>query len=219
MTETNRFDSFAAVDLGSNSFHMKIARAVQGDEIHGVDRLRVRLTAGLTEDKNLSDEALERAFAALQKFGERLRDHPSKQVRAVGTNTLRQVKKPRKVLARTSGTLGHHVEIISEQEEARLIYLGVSHSLPSSDERRLAVDIGGGSTKCIIGEGFESKHTASLFMGCVSFTNRFFPAEIVTAERMKQAETAARVEAQRWKIGSRAAGGIGPMEPPEHSLP
>ena len=196
MTETNRSDSFAAVDLGSNSFHMKIARAIQGDEIHDVDRLRerVRLAAGLTEDKNLSDEALERAFAALEKFGERLRDVPSKQVRAVGTNTLRQVKNPREVLARASRALGHHVEIISGQEEARLIYLGVSHSLPSSDERRLAVDIGGGSTECIIGEGFESRHTASLFMGCVSFTNRFFPDGIITAERMKQAETAARVE-------------------------
>jgi exopolyphosphatase/guanosine-5'-triphosphate,3'-diphosphate pyrophosphatase len=195
MTETDRPDTFAAVDLGSNSFHMKIVRAVH-DEIHDIDRLRerVRLAAGLTAGKTLSDEALERAFAALEKFGERLRDIPTKQVRAVGTNTLRQVKNPREVLARASRALGHHVEIISGQEEARLIYLGVSHSLPYSDERRLAVDIGGGSTECIIGEGFEPKHTASLFMGCVSFTNRFFPNGQITPPKMKEAETAARVE-------------------------
>jgi exopolyphosphatase/guanosine-5'-triphosphate,3'-diphosphate pyrophosphatase len=188
-------DTFAAVDLGSNSFHLKIARAV-GDELHEVDRLRerVQLASGLTEAKTLSEEALERGYAALEKFGERIRDIPAKQVRAVGTNTLRQVRNPREVLARASKALGHHIEIISGQEEARLIYLGVSHSLPYDAERRLVVDIGGGSTEVIIGEGFESKLVASLFMGCVSFTRRFFPDGTITAENMKRAETAARVE-------------------------
>ena len=171
-------DTFAAVDLGSNSFRMKIARAVH-DDVHEVDRLRerVRLAAGLTAQKTLSDEALERALETLHKFGERLRDVPPRQVRAVGTNTLRQVKKPRAVLKRASEALGHKIEIISGQEEARLIYLGVSHSLPYADERRLVVDIGGGSTELIIGDGFESKRAASLFMGCVSFTRSFFPKE------------------------------------------
>ena len=174
--EPKRSDTFAAVDLGSNSFHMKIARLVH-DEVHEVDRLRerVQIAAGLQEDKTLSNEALDRAYRTLELFGERLRDIPPKQVRAVGTNTLRQVKRPRAVLERASEALGHHVEIISGQEEARLIFLGVSHSLPFADERRLVVDIGGGSTECIIGEGFEPSRTASLFMGCVSFTLQFFP--------------------------------------------
>jgi exopolyphosphatase/guanosine-5'-triphosphate,3'-diphosphate pyrophosphatase len=195
MSDTNLSDTFASIDLGSNSFHMKIARAVY-DEIHEVDRLRerVRLASGLNDDKTLSDEALERGYTALEKFGERIRDIPTKQVRAVGTNTLRQVKNPRAVLARASKALGHNIEIISGQEEARLIYLGVSHSLPYEQERRLVVDIGGGSTEVIIGEAFESKLVTSLFMGCVSFTQRFFPDGVVTAETMKRAETAARVE-------------------------
>ena len=195
MTDTNFADTFAAVDLGSNSFHLKIARAVH-DEIHEVDRLRerVRIAAGLTEEKTLSEGVLERAYSALEKFGERIRDIPAKQVRAVGTNTLRQVRNPRAVLKKASKALGHHIEIISGQEEARLIYLGVSHSLPYEDERRLVVDIGGGSTEIIIGEGFESKRAASLFMGCVSYTRRFFPDDTITQEGMKAAETAARVE-------------------------
>ncbi len=195
MTDSKLADTFAAVDLGSNSFHLKIARAVH-EEIHEVDRLRerVRIAAGLTEEKTLSEEALERAYAALEKFGERIRDIPAKQVRAVGTNTLRQVSNPRAVLKKASKALGHHIEIISGQEEARLIYLGVSHSLPYEDERRLAVDIGGGSTEIIIGEGFESKRVASLFMGCVSYTRQFFPDDTITQDGMKAAETAARVE-------------------------
>ena len=98
------------------------------------------------------------------------------------------------MLKKASKALGHHIEIISGQEEARLIYLGVSHSLPYEDERRLAVDIGGGSTEIIIGEGFESKRVASLFMGCVSYTRQFFPDDTITQDGMKAAETAARVE-------------------------
>jgi exopolyphosphatase / guanosine-5'-triphosphate,3'-diphosphate pyrophosphatase len=195
MPDKSRSDVFAAVDLGSNSFHMKIARLVH-DEVNEVDRLRerVRLAAGLTEDKTLSDDVLERAMEALLKFGERLRDIPPKQVRAVGTNTLRQVKRPGAILRRAAAALGHHIEIISGQEEARLVYLGVSHALPFAEERRLVVDIGGGSTECIIGEGFDSLRAASLFMGCVSYTQHFFPEGVITAQNMKAAQTAARVE-------------------------
>jgi exopolyphosphatase/guanosine-5'-triphosphate,3'-diphosphate pyrophosphatase len=195
MPESNRSDTFAAVDLGSNSFHMKIVRVVQ-DEVLDVDRLRerVRLAAGLQKDKTLSEEALNRAFETLARFGERLRAIPSKQVRAVGTNTLRQVKNPKTVLRKAAEALGHPIEIISGLEEARLIYLGVSHSLPFEEERRLVVDIGGGSTECIIGEGFEPHRTASLFMGCVSFTNNFFPEGDLSEKNLKAAQTAARVE-------------------------
>src|SRR5262245_16755161 len=196
MPESNRSDTFAAVDLGSNSFHMKIVRVVQ-DEVVDVDRLRerVRLAAGLQDDKTLSDEALNRAFETLARFGERLRAIPEKQVRAVGTNTLRQVKNPKTVLKKAAEALGHHIEIISGLEEARLIYLGVSHSLPfDDDERRLVVDIGGGSTECIIGEGFEPHRAASLFMGCVSYTKNFFPGGELSEMNLNAAQTAARIE-------------------------
>jgi exopolyphosphatase/guanosine-5'-triphosphate,3'-diphosphate pyrophosphatase len=195
MPEPNRSDSFAAVDLGSNSFHMKIVRVVQ-DQVEDVDRLRerVRLAAGLREDKTLSEEALARAFETLSRFGERLRAIPAKQVRAVGTNTLRQVKNPKAVLRKAAEALGHPIEIISGQEEARLIYLGVSHSLPFEDDRRLVVDIGGGSTECIIGEGFEPHRAASLFMGCVSYTRNFFPDGDLSEKNMEAAQTQARVE-------------------------
>lgn len=207
MPDSHLSDTFAAVDLGSNSFHMKIARAVH-DEVHEVDRLRerVRLASGLTKDKTLSDEALERAYVALAKFGDRLRDIPSKQIRAVGTNTLRQVKKPRAVLKKASEALGHNIEVISGQEEARLIYVGVSHSLPFDEERRLVVDIGGGSTEVIIGEGFETKRVTSLFMGCVSYTQKFFPDGIISADGMKAAETAARVELETVEDGFKSLG-------------
>jgi exopolyphosphatase/guanosine-5'-triphosphate,3'-diphosphate pyrophosphatase len=207
MPESNRSDTFAAVDLGSNSFHMKIVRVVR-DQVHDVDRLRerVRLAFGLREDKTLSEEALARAYETLARFGERLRAIPAKQVRAVGTNTLRQVKNPKAVLKKAAEALGHPIEIISGQEEARLIYLGVSHSLPFEDERRLVVDIGGGSTECIIGEGFESHRAASLFMGCVSYTRSYFPDGVLSEEAMKAAETAARVELETIEDSFRSLG-------------
>ena len=139
-------DTYAAVDLGSNSLHMEIARVVQ-NEIHVVDRLRehIRLADGLTKNKTLTNKALNSAFETLEKFGERIRDIPTKQVRAVGTNTLRQVRKPKPVLKKAAESLGHNIEVISGQEEARLIYLGVSHTLPHEDEQRIVIDIGGGS--------------------------------------------------------------------------
>src|SRR3990170_8097763 len=195
MPDSKPSDTFAAVDLGSNSFHMKVVRVVQ-DEVQDVDRLRerVRLAAGLREDKTLSEEALAKAFDTLARFGERLRHIPAKQVRAVGTTTLRQVKNPKTVLKKAAEALGHQIEIISGHEEAQLIYLGVSHSLPFEDERRLVVDIGGGSTECIIGESFEAHRAASLFMGCVSYTRNFFPDGVLSEENMEAAQTAARVE-------------------------
>jgi exopolyphosphatase/guanosine-5'-triphosphate,3'-diphosphate pyrophosphatase len=187
----------AAVDLGSNSFHMVIARVVDG-ELHIVDRHRerVQLAAGLDEDKRLSQDAQRRSLACLERFGERLRDLPKRQVRAVGTNTLRKAKNARPFLERGRDALGHRIEIISGAEEARLIYLGVAHSFFDAASRRLVIDIGGGSTECILGEGFEPLRASSLYMGCVSFTSEFFPGGKIDRERMAQAENAARLELQ-----------------------
>lgn len=188
-------ETFASVDIGSNSFHMVIARFVHGQP-HVVDRLRerVRLAAGLDDEGRLDEPTQTRALDTLQRFGERLRDVPPAQVRAVGTNTLRSARNSRSFLKRAAKALGHHIEIVSGQEEARLIYLGVAHSLSDEAERRLVVDIGGGSTECIIGEQFEPLQAASLYMGCVSFSKGYFPDGVLTAENMTRAEMAARHE-------------------------
>ena len=188
-------DTYGAVDLGSNSFHMFVVRVVN-DELHILDRMRdrVRLAAGLDSNSHLTEEAQARALSSLERFGERLRDIPPQLVRAVGTNTLRRAHDTTAFLRRSSEALGHQIEIISGLEEARLIYLGVSHSLPDSPERRLVVDIGGGSTECVVGERFEPIEAASLYMGCVGYSIRFFPEGQVSEENLARAETAARVE-------------------------
>jgi exopolyphosphatase/guanosine-5'-triphosphate,3'-diphosphate pyrophosphatase len=190
-------ESLAAVDLGSNSFHMVIARVDHGS-VQIVDRIRepVRLAAGLEKDGTLSDEAEQRAIGCLSLFGQRLREFGAEQVRAVGTNTLRRVRNSHEVLHDMSEALGHHIEIISGREEARLIYLGVSHGIAGAPARRLVVDIGGGSTEFIIGDAFEPVSVHSMFMGCVGFTEQFFRDGKVSRKRMAAAKIAAGLELQ-----------------------
>ncbi|MGQ0552251.1 MAG: Ppx/GppA phosphatase family protein [Planctomycetota bacterium] len=200
-------DLVAAVDLGSNSFHMIVAR-MEGGQPRIVDRLRERvaLAAGLNARKQLTPLAQRRALAALGPFGQRLRDMPPGAVRAVGTNALRQARNARGFLARARRVLGHPIEVIAGREEARLIYLGVAHSLADEPGRRLVVDIGGGSTECILGERFDTVATDSLYMGCVAHTLRFFPKGDVTRARFEQAEIAARVELEPIERHYRALG-------------
>lgn len=190
-------ESLAAVDLGSNSFHMVIARVDHGS-VQIVDRIRepVRLAAGLQDDGTLSKEARSRAIDCLSLFGQRLRDFGTEQVRAVGTNTLRRVRNSHKVLHDMSEALGHHIEIITGREEARLIYLGVSHGIAGAPARRLVVDIGGGSTELIIGDAFEPVSVHSMFMGCVGFTEQFFHDGKISRKRMNNAKIAAGLELQ-----------------------
>ena len=184
--------TFAAIDLGSNSFHMVIARQVHG-ELRIVDRLRdrVQLARGLDAQSGISPDAQARALAALEQFGQRLRGLPSEHVRAVGTNALRRGSNARAFLREATRALGHPIEVVSGSEEARLVYLGVAHTYGDDAVRRLVVDIGGGSTECIIGRGFEPILRHSLSMGCVAFTDRFFGDGGLTIERMRAAETAA----------------------------
>jgi exopolyphosphatase/guanosine-5'-triphosphate,3'-diphosphate pyrophosphatase len=188
-------DVLAAVDLGSNSFHMVVARHTQGQLVI-VDRLRemVRLGAGLDEHGRLNREVTTRALACLERFGQRLRDMRAERVRVVGTNTLRKAKRKGAFLDRAREALGHPIEIISGVEEARLIYLGVSHTTPSDGGRRLVVDIGGGSTELIIGEGLEARRLESLYMGCVSLSARHFGDGVITDKRMKRARTEVQLE-------------------------
>ncbi len=191
------YTTIAAVDLGSNSFHCQIAR-VDGEQSYPLDGLReaVRLGAGLDDEKMLDDASQARAIAALQRFGERLRSFQPSDVRALGTNTLRVAKNAAAFLKKAEAALGFPIEVIAGREEARLIYLGVSHSLPVSDEPRLVVDIGGGSTEFIVGEGYKPQRLDSLYMGCVSFTRRYFKDGKLTKGAFKKAELAARAELQ-----------------------
>ena len=191
------FSTIAAVDLGSNSFHLQVGRVV-GDQVYPLDSLRepVRLGAGLTRDKRIDEETQERALACLKRFGERLRGFDKHTVRALGTNTLRVAKNAGTFLRKAQSALGFPIEVISGREEARLIYLGVSHELAASREKRLVVDIGGGSTELVIGSGYRPQKLESLFMGCVSYSLRFFEDGKITKGAMKQAELAARNELQ-----------------------
>lgn len=182
-------DTLAAIDLGSNSFHMIVARVREG-QIHVIDRLRemVRLGEGLAEDKQLTPEVAERALACLKRFGQRLRSMPHGSVRAVGTNTLRQVRDGGDFLARAQRALGHPIEVIAGREEARIIYRGVAHGLAAGTEKRLVVDIGGGSTELIVGQGITPQLRESLHMGCVSVSRRYFPDGKINAKAMEKAE-------------------------------
>jgi exopolyphosphatase/guanosine-5'-triphosphate,3'-diphosphate pyrophosphatase len=188
-TESTLPDTVAAVDLGSNSFHMIVARMAEGD-IQVIDRLKemVRLGEGLTETKHLRPEVADRALACLERFGQRLRGMPPSSVRAVGTNTLRQVRPESRFLEQAELALGHSIDVIAGREEARLVYLGVANGLAAGDERRLVVDIGGGSTELIVGEGFTARMRESLHMGCVSMSRKQFSDGKISAKRMDQAE-------------------------------
>jgi exopolyphosphatase/guanosine-5'-triphosphate,3'-diphosphate pyrophosphatase len=202
-----RRDTLAAVDLGSNSFHLQVGRVVDA-QIYPLDAVRevVRLGAGLTADKRIDRATQARALEALAKFAERLRGLPRQAVRVVGTNALRVAKNAPQFLREARQVLGFPIEVISGREEARLIYLGVAHSLPAAAHKRLVVDVGGGSTELIIGTGFEPLLTESLYMGCVSYSLRHFPGGRIDKPRMKAAELAARQELAGLVREYRAAG-------------
>ena len=189
------FPLIAAIDLGSNSFHMVLAKAEYG-EIRILERLgdKVQLAAGLNEERELSEEAMQRGVDCLRRFAQLTASLPEGAVRIVGTNALREARNRAVFIRRAEEILGHQVEVISGREEARLIYLGVSHSIADTPGRRLVADIGGGSTEFIIGQRFEPLLRESLQMGCVSFTQRYFRDGKITPARYAQAYTSARLE-------------------------
>lgn len=174
---------------------MVIARLDHG-RVQIVDRIRepVRLAGGLQPDGTLSDKAQARALDALRLFGQRTKDFGAGQVRIVGTNTLRSAKNARQFVEQAEEALGHSIDVIAGREEARLIYLGVSHGVAGAPARRLVVDIGGGSTECIIGDKFKARAVHSLYMGCVAYTREFFKDGKISASRMDAAELAASLE-------------------------
>ena len=185
----------AAVDLGSNSFHMVVARLHHGQFII-LDRLRemVRFASGLNSDGYLDNPSQDKALGCLRRFGQRLRDMHASNVRVVGTNTLRKARNAYSFLAAAESVLGHPVEVVSGMEEARLIYLGVAYHIGSEAATNLVVDIGGGSTELIIGEGREPRRMGSLSLGCVRLSNRFFRNEKLSRKRFERARLAAQLE-------------------------
>ncbi|MFZ5723596.1 MAG: exopolyphosphatase [Pseudomonadota bacterium] len=189
------FQRIAAIDLGSNSFHLVIAR-LDGTEIRVLDRRseKIQLGAGLDADQKLTRDVQDRALACLRGYAQRIAGFPAGAVRVVGTNTLRVAKNSEKFVARAEKILGHPIEIVAGREEARLIYLGVSHTLADDRGKRLVVDIGGGSTEFIVGERFEPLLMESLHMGCVNYALRYFPGETISEKQFDAAVTAAHRE-------------------------
>ena len=184
----------AAIDMGSNSFHLAIARVDHG-EVKKVASMseKVQLAAGLDENKNLTEAAQQRGLACLARFVGRLSSVQAKRMRIVATNALRQAKNGHEFIQKAAEILPKPIEIIAGREEARLIYLGVSHTMANSG-RRLVIDIGGGSTELIIGEEFEPIHTESLQMGCVAFTKAYFSDGEINQKNFDKAVVAARKE-------------------------
>lgn len=189
----------SAIDLGSNSFHMIVARVDHG-EIGVLSKLaeKVQLAEGLDEKLLLTEEAQQRGIDCLQRFAQKITGIGPSILRVVGTNALRQARNRDQFLTRAEQVLGVPVEIISGREEARLIYLGVAHTVADDEGKRLVVDIGGGSTEFIIGERFEGLALESLHMGCVSYANRYFPDGNITDKAFSEAVNSARREI--WSI-------------------
>lgn len=221
-SNSTEFDNnlIAAVDLGSNSFRMVIAQIVEtqsGVQLRPVDTLResVKLAAGLNSEKFLDADTMARGLAAIRRFGERLRFFSPMQVRAVATNTLRVARNADVFIKQAQQALGFPIEVIAGREEARLVYVGAAHGAPACNSNRLVIDIGGGSTEFIIGEGYEPELMESLYIGCVSHSQKFFAKGAVDKFSFKQAELAASQEIEilakeyRKKGWSQAVGSSG----------
>jgi exopolyphosphatase/guanosine-5'-triphosphate,3'-diphosphate pyrophosphatase len=183
---------YAAIDLGSNSFRLEIGQMDSG-QLRRVEYIKetVRQGSGLDSERNLSEDAMARGWECLARFGERIAGFQPQQVRAVATQTLREARNRDVFLVKAKQILGFPIEVIAGREEARLIYLGVSHLLPQSDERRLVVDIGGRSTEMILGQHVTASTLESYRVGSVGWSMKYFPDGLWTAQAFKAAEIAA----------------------------
>ncbi|MDR1708203.1 MAG: Ppx/GppA family phosphatase [Candidatus Accumulibacter sp.] len=201
------YEQIAAVDLGSNSFRLEVGRVV-GRQIYSLDSLKetVRLASGLTRQRLLCDDAQQRGLETLGRFAERLRGFAPEAVRAVATNTLRVARNAGQFIRKAEAVLGFPIEVIGGREEARLIYVGVARAAPPGRGKRLVADIGGGSTEIVIGRKLEPLLMESLFMGCVSYSMRFFPGGGVDKKRFAEAELAAGREIEAFAQNFRSLG-------------
>ena len=190
---------FAAVDLGSNSFHMIVAREEHG-ELRVIDRLKemVRLAGGLDEQGQLEPATREIALNCLARFGQRLKDIPESNIRAVGTQTFRRLRNPATFLVVAETALGCPIDIVSGREEARLVYIGVRRNMPAGVNRRLVVDIGGGSTEVVAGDMIDPVLAESIPFGCVATTRLAFPDGRLSLEFWRRARRLVLVELQQF---------------------
>ena len=200
-------DQLAALDLGSNSFHLIVAQNTSG-RLQVVDRIKemVRLGEGLDAQQRLSAAARQRALECLERFGQRLRHLHDENVRIVGTNALRKAHDAPAFIAEAERRLGHRVEIISGREEARLIYLGVSRALEDNHDRRLVIDVGGGSTELILGRRFRPEIMESLYMGCVSASSKHFKDGVLSKRAFRAAVNECLRELESVSAQYRSAG-------------
>ena len=207
------------MDLGSNSFRLEIGRLDHG-RVHRTEYLKetVRQGNGLDQDRNLTPQAMQRGWDCLARFGERLAGFKKGEVRAVATQTLREARNRDEFLARADKILGFTIDVISGREEARLIYQGVAHLLPQSDERRLVVDIGGRSTEMILGKGLDARTMESYRVGSVGWSMKYFPDGQFSARAFQMAEIAAKAvldeavntyRAGSWDVAYSSSGTIG----------
>jgi len=194
-SQSQDFPAVAALDLGSNSFHLLLVKPAHG-ELRVLEKLgeKVQLAAAIDDKRELSEVGMRQALDCLRRFAQLLSGLPAGAVRAVGTSALRDARNRDHFIRRAEAILGHPIEVISGREEARLIHLGVSHSLADFEGKRLVVDIGGGSTEFIIGQRFDALLCESLHMGCVGYSKRYFADGKITPARYAQAYTAARLE-------------------------
>ena len=201
VTPPERANTYAAVDLGSNSFHLLVARREHG-ELRVLDRIKdmVRLGGGLDAEGRLDPAVQDRAFASLARFGQRLRGIPQDNLRAVGTQSFRRMRNANAFLMIAETALGCGIDIIAGREEARLIYLGVTQGVAGHEDRRLVIDIGGGSTELVIGEGLRPLEMESLQYGCVSLTRRFFGDGKLSRKRWNRALSSVLTDFQELRL-------------------
>ena len=193
-SQQSKSELYAALDMGSNSFHLVVARVVSGAvQIVSKVKQKVRLAEGLDEDYRLSQEAITRGISVLESMKDSIEGVGANSIRIVATHTLRRAKNSREFLRQARLIFPFPIEIISGNEEARLIFVGIGSNSSYTGER-LIFDIGGGSTEFAIGNGIEPKITKSIQMGCVSYQQRFFPDGEITKKATKQAITAAKLE-------------------------
>lgn len=200
-------ETYAAIDLGSNSFHMIVARDDHG-ELRIIDRLKemVRLAGGLDDDGQLDGATREAALNCLARFGQRLKGIPESNLRAVGTQTFRRLRNPATFLVVAETALGSPIDIVSGREEARLVYIGVRRNMPADVERRLVVDIGGGSTEIVAGDTLDPVLAESIPFGCVATTRIAFPDGQLSIERWRRARARVLVELQQFSTTFRDYG-------------
>ncbi|MEO6676889.1 MAG: Ppx/GppA family phosphatase [Pseudomonas sp.] len=201
---------FAAIDLGSNAFRMMIGQSVRRNQqfvIQEVKTLRepVRLAEGF-QGGALDELALDRGWQALARFGKKLRGFESCRVRAVATSAVREAENAQLFLASAERHLGFRIDVISGQEEAKLVYAGVAHTLPGAQSQRLVVDIGGGSTELILGRGTQPLVTESIAIGSGTFGSRYFHGGRITAQALLEAERVASLQFEKVARRYRALG-------------